>query len=147
MAAIIANQVMALPSFVPGSGPFIGRAGQIVGDPGPEPPRRAALASLYAALTVDVMLDKLGAAGPVLMEGSFHRNPAFCALLAALRPNQALYAIDDPSGTARGAWLLAHWQSSPVVPANLPPPVQPWRVEGLARYRSSWLAASRNDCK
>ena len=122
-------------------------AGQIVGDPGAEPARRAALAALYAALTVDVMLDKLGSAGPVLVEGSFHRNAAFCGLLAALRPDQALHATDDPSGTARGAWLLAHWQNSPVVPANLPPPVQPWRVEGLTRYRSSWLAASRDDCK
>ena len=143
VASIVAEGVMPLPSFVPGSGPFIGRPGRIVGDPGPEPARRAALASLYAALTVDVMLDKLGAAGPVLVEGSFHRNEAFCGLLAALRPAQPIYAIDDPSGTARGAWLLARWQSSPVVPTRMPPAVQPWQVDGLAGYRERWLAASQ----
>ena len=64
VAAIIEAGVMALPSFVAGSGPFMGRPGRFVGEPGPEPARRTALAALYAALTVDVMLDKLGAAGP-----------------------------------------------------------------------------------
>jgi L-fuculokinase len=143
VASIVAEGVMPLPSFVPGSGPFIGRPGRIVGDPGPEPARRAALASLYAALTVDVMLDKLGAAGPVLVEGSFHRNEAFCGLLAALRPAQPIHAIDDPSGTARGAWLLARWQSSPVVPTRMPPAVRRWQVDGFAGYRERWLAASQ----
>ena len=88
--------------------------------PGAEPARRTALAALYAALTVDVMLDKLGAAGPVLVEGSFHRNAAFCGLLAALRPGQPIHATDDPSGTARGAWLLARWDERPSWPSALP---------------------------
>ncbi|MFL5336976.1 MAG: FGGY-family carbohydrate kinase [Geminicoccaceae bacterium] len=142
VASIVTEGVMALPSFVPGSGPFIGRRGRILGEPGPEPARRVALASLYAALTVDVMLDKLGAAGPVLVEGSFHRNEAFCGLLAALRPAQAIHATDDPSGTARGAWLLAHWPNSPVVPTQIEPAVQPWQINGLTGYRGCWRAAS-----
>ena len=66
------------------------------------------------------MLDKLGAAGPVVVEGSFHRNAAFCGLLAALRPGQPIHATDDPSGTARGAWLLARWDS---VRLNAPAPM------------------------
>ena len=146
VAAIIADRVMALPGLVAGNGPFIGRRGRIVGAPGPAPARRAALASLYAALVVDVMLDKLGASGPVLIEGSFHRNAAFCGLLAALRPAQAVHATDDPSGTARGAWLLTRWQSSPRIPDALPPPVRPWPVESLRRYRDRWLDASRAEC-
>ena len=143
VAAIVADEVMALPSFVAGNGPFMGRQGRIVGDPGRAPARRGALASLYAALMVDVMLDRLGAPGPVLIEGSFHRNAAFCGLLAALRPTQLVHATDDPSGTTRGAWLLANWQGSPAIPDALPPPVRPWPVEGLARYRDRWLEASR----
>ena len=143
VATIVADEVMALPNFVAGNGPFIGRQGRIVGNPGPAPARRAALASLYAALMVDVMLDKLGAPGPVLIEGSFHRNAAFCGLLAALRPAQAVHATEDPSGTTRGAWLLARWQSSPRIPGALAPPVRPWAVEGLPRYRDGWLHASR----
>ena len=141
VAAIVEAGVMALPSFVTGSGPFVGRSGRLVGEPGMEPARRTALATLYAALTVDAMLDKLDASGPVVVEGSFHRNAAFCGLLAALRPGQAIHVTDDPSGTTRGAWLLARWgyapaSSAPVVLAR------PWEIEGLGRYRSRWLELS-----
>jgi sugar (pentulose or hexulose) kinase len=142
VAAIVADGVMALPSFVAGSGPFIGRPGRLAGDPGADPARRTALASLYAALTVDVMLDKLGATGPVVIEGNFHRNAAFCGLLAALRPGQGIHPTDDPSGTARGAWLLARWDRRPAVSRELPPAVAAWTIEGLDDYRARWLALS-----
>ena len=85
------------------------------------------------------MLAKLGATGPVIIEGSFHRNAAFCGLLAALRPGQPIHATDDPSGTARGAWLLARWDERPGWPNALAPPMPPWSVAGLARYRARWL--------
>ena len=133
---------MALPSFVAGSGPFMGRHGQIVGDPGAEPARRSALAALYAALTVETMLDKLGAAGPVIVEGSFHRNAAFCGLLAALRPGQPIHVTDDPSGTARGAWLLARWDDRLSWPNALGAPAAAWSVAGLADHRRRWLELS-----
>jgi sugar (pentulose or hexulose) kinase len=140
--AVVAADVMALPSFVAGSGPFLGRPGRVVGAPGVESGRRAALAALYAALVVDVMLENLGSAGPVIVEGSFHRNAAFCGLLAALRP-QPLHATDDPSGTARGAWLLARWDERPAWPNALPPPVPPWPSPGLSVYRDRWRERSR----
>ncbi len=143
VAAVIAGGCMALPAFVPASGPFLGRQGAILGDPGPEPGHRAALGALYAALVVDVMLDKLGVGGPVVIEGSFHRNAAFCGLLAALRGDQPVHATDDPSGTTRGAWLLARWNERPSWPHALPPATEPWRIEGLAAYRSGWHDLSR----
>lgn len=142
IAAIVAAKVMALPSFVPGSGPFIGRPGRIVGQPG-EPARRAALAALYAALTVDAMLANLGSTGPVIVEGSFHRNAAFCGCLAALRQGQPIHATDDPSGTARGAWLLARWGEQPSWPNALADPVPAWTMAGLADYRARWLELAR----
>ena len=142
VAAIVAAGVMALPSFVAGSGPFIGLPGRIAGDPGVAPGRRTALASLYAALIVDVMLDKLESAGPVLIEGSFHRNAAFCGLLAALRPGQPIHPTDDPSGTARGAWLLARWHERPSWPSALPAAATAWAIPGLAAYRARWRALS-----
>ncbi len=142
VAALVAMDVMALPSFVPGSGPYIGKPGRIVGEPGREPARRTALASLYAALTVDTMLDKLAAVGPVVIEGSFHRNAAFCGLLAALRPGQPIHPTDDPSGTARGAWLLARWQERPSWPSTLSPPRSAWVIPGLTAYRDRWRARS-----
>lgn len=139
VGAIVASGVVALPSFVPGSGPRMGRPGRIVGDPGPEPARRAALAALYGALTVELMLEKLGAAGPLLIEGSFHTNRAFCGLLAALRPSQPVHVMSDPSGTARGAWLLAHWdQAEATLPGALGPALPPLAVPGLAAYRATW---------
>lgn len=136
--AVVASRVLALPSFVPGSGPCMGRAGRIVGDPGPEPARRAALAAVYGALTVELMLEKLGAAGPLLIEGSFHANRAFCGLLAALRPSQPVHIMSDPSGTARGAWLLAHWGKAEAAPPTLSPASPPLAVPGLATYRAAW---------
>jgi L-fuculokinase len=142
VAGIVAGGVMALPSFVAGSGPFIGRLGRIEGDPGAGPARRTALASLYAALTVDVMLDKLEAAGPVLVEGSFHRNAAFCGLLAAMRLGQAIHATDDPSGTARGAWLLARWDERPSWPSALPAAARAWDIPALGSYRERWRRLS-----
>ena len=50
--------------------------------------------------------------------GQLHRNAAFCGLLAALRPGQPIHATDDPSGTARGAWLLARWSTGRAGPAT-----------------------------
>ena len=144
VAAVIATGAMALPAFVPASGPFLGRQGRILGDPGPAPARRAALGALYTALVVDVMLERLGVGGPVVVEGTFHRNAAFCGLLAALRPGQPVHASDDPSGTARGAWLLARWHDRPDLADRLPPPVAPWAVPGLAAYRQAWLQLGRS---
>ena len=143
--AVIATGAMALPAFVAGSGPFLGRRGEILGDPGPQPARRAALGALYAALVVDVMLDRLGDDGPIVVEGGFQRNAAFCGLLAALRPGQSVHATSDPSGTARGAWLLARWNDRPRWPSSLPAPCSPWQVEGLAPYRARWRALSAGD--
>lgn len=138
VAAILAADVMALPSFVAGSGPFIGQPGRIVGDPGGAPARRAALAALYAALTIARMLENLGSTGPVIVEGSFHRNAAFCGLLASLRPGQTIHATDDPSGTARGAWLLARWDERPTWPNTLAVPVPGWQIAGLTAYAARW---------
>ena len=84
------------------------------------------------------MLDKLEASGPVLVEGSFTRNAAFCGLLAALRPGQPIHATDDPSGTARGAWLLARWADRPSWPSDLPAArARLADIPGLDRYRAA----------
>ena len=146
VSALVAKGVMALPAFVAGSGPYLGRAGQVLGVLGADPVRRSALAALYAALVVDVMLEKLGSSGPVILEGSFQRNTAFIGLLAALRPGQTIHPSDDPSGTARGAWLLSRWQSGTGWTSPLPPAVTGWRVAGLEAYRARWrgLSAGRS---
>lgn len=142
VAAVVAAGALALPAFVPGSGPCLGREGGIVGEPGTEPGRRAALAALYGALVVELMLERLGAAGPIVVAGGFRGNAAFCGLLAGLRPDQpVLPADDDATGTARGAWHLARWgQAAPPRAAAPGPGIAAWQVRGLAAYRARWRA-------
>jgi sugar (pentulose or hexulose) kinase len=134
---LIARGTMALPSFAPESGPFIGRTGSLVGPPPDGPAERVALASLYNALVADLMLELLGAKGPRIVEGPFAGNPVFLAALAGLQPDWPVIASTDASGTSAGAALLAAW-----------PPKAPAAGEGpgakallqLATYRAAWRA-------
>jgi hypothetical protein len=59
------------------------------------------------------------------VEGPFSRNPVYTGVLATLLPREALMVSVDPlEGTARGAWMLAHWTepavTSPATQAALP---------------------------
>jgi L-fuculokinase len=89
----------------------------------------------------DTMLTRLGAtSGDLIIEGSFANNPAFAALLAALRPSQPVFTGSDAAGTARGAALLAKWPPLNVRPASLVA-VPACAVEGLYPYREAWTRA------
>ncbi|WP_158814406.1 FGGY-family carbohydrate kinase [Methylocapsa sp. S129] len=139
LARVIASGAMALPCFAGQGGPFPSRKGEIRGDVAPAD--LPALATLYLALMSDLMLDRLGVkTGDLIVEGSLAANPAYCALLAALRPSQAVYAGSDAAGTARGAALLAQWP-----PRDFQPPAliaaAPSAVEGLQAYRRAWMKA------
>lgn len=142
LSAVLASGAMALPSFVPNGGPFPGRAGAIEGRLPDRPGARAALASLYAALVTHWFLDALGAAaGPIAIEGSFAANRLYGAILAALRPGQAVMASADAAGTAYGASLLASW---PAPPAGHPlRPVAPFPgADALRDHAAAWRAAA-----
>ena len=87
------------------------------------------------------MLTRLGvASGDLIVEGVLAANPAYCALLAALRPAQPVSAAPDAAGTARGAALLAQWPPRDFHPPS-PKPVPPIAVEGLDAYRAAWTRA------
>jgi sugar (pentulose or hexulose) kinase len=135
---VIASRALALPCFAAQGGPFRERAGRIEGAPPREPGQRAALAALYLALVTDHCLDLLGAQGPVIVEGPFAANRAYCAALAGLRAPRPVLASPDASGTAAGAALLAAW------PAQAPPPratpCAPLSTVTLDACRRSWLA-------
>jgi L-fuculokinase len=130
--------VFALPNFAGGSGPFPHAKARI--DGGAETPRaRAALATLYVALMTDYALDLLGAAaGDLLVEGSFSGNALYAALLAALRPSQAVIVAPGAAGTARGAAMLANWPPKAVPPdeSNRAIPLSDART--LRAYRAEW---------
>ena len=138
IAGVIASGAMALPSFTGNGGPYAGRRGEIRGvAPDALLP---ALATLHIALMTDDLLTRLGTnVGDLVIEGSFGKNPAYCELLAALRPSQRVLVSPDQSGTARGAALLAHWPTPPVLaPDRL---AAPMAVAGLEAYREAWRTA------
>jgi L-fuculokinase len=100
--------VMAMPAFSDQGGPFAGRKGRIEGEAPAAPPLRTALATLYVALMTAHVLDLLEAPGDIIVEGGFHRTPAFSGVLAALMPGRTVL-VAPASGAAEGAAMLAHW--------------------------------------
>ena len=78
-------------------------------------------ATRRCALQTDRCLSLLDAKGDLVVEGSFAANRDYCALLASLRPGQPAYVSRDPTGTLRGAALLAFWPPAPALAPRLEP--------------------------
>jgi len=136
---VIAQGTLALPSFSEQGGPFAARRGRAVPGLPDAPGERAALASLYCALMIDLCLDRLGARGEIVVEGRMARNPALLGTLAALRAPQRCAASHDPTGAVRGGALLAHWdEAAPDVELH---PIHAAELEGLHDHRARWRAA------
>ncbi|TFW29289.1 FGGY-family carbohydrate kinase [Duganella callida] len=134
---LIEQGTMALPCFSAAGGPFAGRAGSTTGPAPQSPQERYALATLYCVLMSDHCLTALGAAGAVVVEGSYTGNPHFGPLLAALRPRQTIFCSDDTAGTTCGGWMLHHWGERPVGANTLCAPAD---LRGWDEYRKRWLA-------
>ena len=143
VAELIARGTMALPSFSDSGGPFpgTGHRGRIVGPPPEGPAERAALASLYVALVMNVDLNLLASAGDVIIDGSFADNQAFAGLLAALRPGQSIAMSRAKDGTALGAALLWGWPRT--ISLDLEPTVAA-DIDGLHDYADAWQSEISN---
>lgn len=115
---LIEQGAIALPSFA-AAGPFQGRAGRIEGRvSGAE--EQASLASLYAALVTDVLLDLLAVEGDVVVEGPVASDPVFLSMLGACRTGGSI-ARGTASLVPTGAARLAFGQGrAPLVPADAP---------------------------
>ncbi|MGD0723262.1 MAG: sugar kinase, partial [Roseiarcus sp.] len=138
LARVVASGALALPCFSGQGGPFAARKGAIRGTVAPDD--LPALATLYCAVMTDLMLTRLGAAaGDLIVEGSLAANPAFGALLAALRPAQSVLAATDAAGAARGAALLAQWPDARAAPSARR--IAPAAIGGLGGYREAWTQA------
>jgi sugar (pentulose or hexulose) kinase len=143
VAALVAQGVMALPSFTRTGGPVpgTGAKGRIVGAAPQTASERSALACLYVALMASVGLDLLESRGQVIVDGSFAETPLFTALLAALRPDQPVLVSTERDGTALGAALLVGWaERTAPAPLSLRP-ATPAPIPGLAAYAEDWRAA------
>lgn len=137
LQAVVDQGTLALPSFAEAGGPFAGQVGRVEGPAPKTPAEQAALATLYCALMTDYCLGALHASGPVVVEGSFGRNPLFGAVLAALRPTQRVSMSDDSSGTTCGGWMLHRWGEQPAASQHLADALQ---LPGLSSYRQQWQA-------
>jgi sugar (pentulose or hexulose) kinase len=117
---------MALPSFAEAGGPFAGRPGRILhrgaligAGLSAVPERlRPALATIYCACLSALLVDDLAGpdaattTAPVILEGPLAHNLAYGPAMAALLPSRPVLRATDPlEGTARGAWMLSHWQA------------------------------------
>ena len=138
LARLLAHGTLALPCFAETGGPFAGSSGRITGPAPATPCERYALATLYCVLVTDYCLDALGASGPIAVEGSFTANPWFGALLAALRPRQAVAYSDDASGTTCGGWLLRYRDGVPPAASSR---IEALDLPGLHAYRQRWRDA------
>lgn len=109
-----------LPGFEPQGGAFGGHAGTVRLDDrrytlvewASQVPAalRATAASVYVAQMTAWTIESLGGLGPVVIDGPLAHNAVATRALAALLPAAEVYISRDAvEGTARGAWMLAHW--------------------------------------
>ncbi|SMG60364.1 FGGY-family carbohydrate kinase [Paraburkholderia susongensis] len=139
IAALVARRTLALPSFAPLGGPWPDRSGEIRGPQPSSPQESYALATLYTALVTNDCLARLNSTGEIVIEGPLTANRHFAALLATMRPNQAVWISEDRSGTTGGAYLLA------CQPAGYEPPrsrALPRSIAYLPDYVADWRMLS-----
>jgi sugar (pentulose or hexulose) kinase len=106
VAAVLARQVLLLPSTQQGSGPFPHRDAQWVNADELSLGQRFAAISFYLALMTATCLELIGGDGPTTVEGPFARNPLFIRMLAAAT-ERPVVASETSTGTSIGAALLA----------------------------------------
>lgn len=130
--AVDAN-LMILPNFVSGVGPFPEGRGRWIGTPRDDATRIAAIA-LYVALVADMSLDLIGARERIVVEGRFAHHSALVSILAALRPNDRLYVSHLEDAVALGALRLA---CTHLTATSALSQVEPARID-LSGYRARW---------
>lgn len=135
IAHVIANDIMALPSFVPGVGPYGSQTGRWTVDPDTlTSGQRTAAASLYLALVARASIDLSGLDRSITLEGPLARNHLFGAALAALA-GVPVHASGDSTGTSLGASLLFGGTLPDSASAQ---PIPALQVEGFDTYVRNW---------
>jgi sugar (pentulose or hexulose) kinase len=106
IAHVLDAQLMALPCFAPGYGPFPHAQGRwTVPQDSLTPGEIQAVASLYLALMSNVCLNLLENSGEAIIEGPFTSNTLYCNALATLT-GQTLSINHGATATATGAARL-----------------------------------------
>lgn len=88
---------------------------------------RPALAALYCAELSALLVSDLAShapgdtPAPVILEGPLARSTAYGAAMASALPARTVFrSVDELEGTARGAWMLAHWDAVDAALATSP---------------------------
>jgi sugar (pentulose or hexulose) kinase len=137
IARVVREQIMALPSFAPGTGPYGLQQGHWSHDPATlSPGEKIVAASLYCALVADTCLKLTGAAGPIVIEGPISRNPLFLSALTDI-VGRPVIARTDATGTTEGAALLAQGPEGVGPGMPDPAPAQPFGHD-LTAYAEVW---------
>lgn len=97
LAKVLAAGCMALPTWVPGVGPFPLSRGRWLAE-SRDPFMRRAAAALYAALVTDASLELVDAGECILIEGRFASAEIFVRALAALRPRAEIFLNHSRDG-------------------------------------------------
>ena len=130
---VLARGAIALPSFA-SAGPYSGRLGKIEGIDGMTATQRAALATLYSALMTAQLIESLGTAGEIFVDGPLARNPLFAGVLGACVPVGTVRICPEGGGTR----VAAHLAGLPA-PGSIPlQNVAPMRIPGLLEYQANW---------
>ncbi|CDX51038.1 Carbohydrate kinase, FGGY-like protein [Mesorhizobium plurifarium] len=135
VAAVLARQVLLLPSTQQGSGPFPHRDAQWVNADDLSPGQRFTAVSFYLALMAATCLELIGGDGPTTVEGPFARNPLFIRMLAATT-GRAVVASETSTGTSIGAALLAS-DGAPAMSKG--ERTEPSADPAWQAYRQAWL--------
>ncbi len=130
---VLSVGAIALPSFA-SAGPFAGRQGRFEGVESLRGTERAALATLYSALMTAVLIESLGAAGEIFVDGPLARNPLFARLLAACVPVGTVRTYPEGGGTRVAAFLAGLATPAPGALQS----VVPLRLPGLLEYQANW---------
>lgn len=135
VARIVADDVQALPSFMPGVGPFPKAQGRWTVAPETlSAGERTAAVSLYLALMTQTCLGLCRLGRSVIIEGPLARNALFAQALAALT-GVPVFVSGDATGTSLGASLLFGSE------AGAPPqaePVEALDLSGFDDYAARW---------
>jgi sugar (pentulose or hexulose) kinase len=138
LPALIAQDSMACPGFVPGVGPFPSSRGEWHMQPDDEQDLRAA-AGLYLALMADAALDLIGSRERLLIEGRFAQDLVFVRALARLRPKQQVFVSNAQQDVAYGALRLVDRYLPPLCALT---PVVPLELD-LGEYAARWRSRAQ----
>jgi L-fuculokinase len=130
---VLTRGSIALPSFA-SAGPYSGRPGKLEAAEDLDASQRAALATLYSALMTVQLIESLGTAGEIFVDGPLARNPLFASLLGACVPVGTVRTYPEGGGTRVAAHLAGLPSPQPGALRN----VTPLRIPGLLEYQANW---------